>query len=302
MKLPASRPVYYKDQDKVVAWVSELTQQSPASVEARLRREWEQIGVNVATDLRKYNVEPYKWSNELAEFYSKTDAFLYELIIWNLNRRKQRMRKRVGTYLYENIGQQLDILSIGDGLGVDSVYLARAGHRITYFELPGYTRSFAQKLFEDSKTEIKIIDDPEKIPAEYFDVVLCLDVLEHIQEPPAFVKTIAGYLKSGGHLVVHAPFYQIRFNNPTHLKKNRKYSGSLKLYEKNGFKLVGGEPAWNPIFLKKVKGERTDLFWSKPELLVIRLTGLYLMLGRFTVLPFLWLNSYVAKGRRWFNE
>ncbi len=302
LKLPSSRPTYAGDLEKVAAWVSKLTQQSPQTVKERLRREFEQIGSNVADALYEKKIEPYKWSDELADFYSTTDAFLYELIIWNLNRRKQRMRRQVGKFLYKNIGKQLDILSIGDGLGVDSAYLAAAGHRVTYFELPGYTQSFAEKLFQESNVKVNMISDPSKIPAESFDAVMCLDVLEHVENPPDFVKNIAGYLKTGGCLVVHAPFYQIRFNNPTHLKKNRKYSGSLRLYEKNGFKLIGGEPAWNPIYLKKVRAGEQVCSQLRPELLAVRFAGLYLSLGRVTVLPFLWLNNYVAKGRRWFGE
>lgn len=302
MKLPSSRPAYAGDLEKVVTWVSEMTRQSPQTVKERLQREYEQIGSNVTEAMHEKNIEPYKWSPELADFYSTTDAFLYELIMWNLNKRKQRMRKQAGKFIYNHLGKQLDILSIGDGLGVDSAYLAAAGHRVTYFELPGYTRSFAERLFRDSGVKVNMISDPSRIPADSFDVVMCLDVLEHVENPPDFVKNLGGYLKTGGCLVVHAPFYQIRFNNPTHLKKNRKYSGSLKLYEKNGFKLIGGEPAWNPLYLKKVKAGEIIHSQLKPELLTVRLAGLYLALGRLTVLPFLWLNNYVAKGRRWFGE
>ena len=96
--------------------------------------------------------------------------------------------------------------------------------------------------------------------------------------------------------------YIVKFRILCGLKSNRKYSGSLRLYEKHGLKLVDGELFWNPITLKKISCRKTDYSSFKPKLLALRLVGLYLALGRFTILPFLWINSYQRKGRRWFKE
>ena len=302
MRLPSSAPEYFKDEEKIVNWLSQLTNQSPISVRSRLRREHDNPGINVSEALHQYGLEPHRWTDELTEFYSQTDAFLYELVVWNLNRLKRRMRRRIGKYLYQNLAQHLDILTVGDGLGVDSVYLTRAGHHVTYFETSAYAQAFAKKLFTDCAVDVKVLDTPDQIPQNSYDVVICLDVLEHVPEPSEFVKTITSYLKPDGHLIVHAPFYQIRPNTPTHLKSNRKYSGSLRLYEKHGLMLVDGELTWDPITLRKKTSRKTDYSPFKLKLLAVRLTGLYLALGRFTILPFLWVNSYQRKGQRWFSR
>jgi SAM-dependent methyltransferase len=302
MKLPPSVPAYFKDEEKIVKWLSQLTNKSPMLVRSRLRKEWDSPGINVSDAMHQSGLEPHTWTGKLTEFYSQTDAFLYELIVWNLNKRKRRMRRRIGKYLYKNLGQHLNILTVGDGLGVDSIYLTRAGHHVTYIETSAYAQAFAKKLFADYAKDINILDDPNQIPKNSYDVVICLDVLEHVPDPPEFVKTITSYLKLNGHLIVHAPFFQIHPNTKTHLKSNRKYSGSLRLYEKHGLKLVGGEPTWSPIALKKISGRENGYSSYKPKLLALRLAGLYLALGRFTILPFLWVNSYQLKGRRWFND
>lgn len=302
MKLPPSVPAYFKDEEKIVKWLSQLTNKPPKLVLSRLLREHDNPGINVSEAMCQYGLEPYKWNDKLTEFYSRTDAFLYELIVWNFNKRKRRMRRRIGKYLYKNIGQHLNILIIGDGLGVDSIYLTSAGHRVTYFETAAYAQAFAKMLFADYAKDINVLDDPNQIPENAYDVVICLDVLEHVPDPPEFVKTITGYIKLNGHLIVHAPFYQIRPCTPTHLISNRKYSGSLRLYEKHGLKLVDGESAWAPITFKKISGRKNDCFPFKPKLLALRLSGLYLALGRFTILPFLWINFYQRKGRRWFGD
>ncbi|MBN1803931.1 MAG: class I SAM-dependent methyltransferase [Sedimentisphaerales bacterium] len=301
VKLPPSAPAYFEDEDKIVDWLSQLTGQSPKFVLSRLLKEYDKPGINVSDAVRQYEIEPYKWTDKLADFYSRTDAFLYELILWNLNKRKRRMRRRIGKYLYKNVGQNLDILTVGDGLGVDSVYFTRAGHRVTYFETSAYNLAFAKMLLADYAKDVKILDDLNLIPKNAFDVVICLDVLEHVPDPHEFVKNIAGYLKPDGRLIVHAPFYQIHKSTPTHLKSNRKYSGSLSLYENQGLTLVGGALTWDPITLIKKSNSRNGYHTFKLRPLAIRLAGLYLKLGRFTILPFRWIGSYRLKGRRWFK-
>ncbi len=302
MKLPPSVPEYFQDEEKIVKWLSQLTNKSPILVRSRLQKERDNPGINVSSAMQQYGLEPHRWTDKLTEFYSQTDAFLYELIVWNLNKRKRRMRRRIGKYLYKNLGQHLNILTIGDGLGVDSIYLTRAGHHVTYLETSAYAQAFAKMLFADCAKDINVLDDPNQIPKNSYDVVICLDVLEHVPDPPEFVKTMTSYLKPNGHFIVHAPFFQIHPSTPTHLKSNRKYSGSLRLYEKHGLKLVYGALTWDPITLKKITDRKTEYPSIKPRLLALRLAGLYLALGRFTILPFLWVNSYQRKGRRWFNE
>lgn len=301
MKLPPSVPAYFEDEKKIIKWLSQLTNKSPILVRSSLQKERDNPGINVSDAMHQYGLEPHIWNEKLTEFYSQTDAFLYELIVWNLNKRKRRMRRRIGKYLYKNLGQHLNILTIGDGLGVDSIYLTRAGHHVTYFETSAYAQAFAKKIFADSDQDINVLDDLNQIPKNSYDVVVCLDVLEHVPDPHEFVKTMASYLKCNGHLLVHAPFYQIHPSTPTHLKSNRKYSGSLRLYEKHGLTLVDGELSWGPITFKKISGWKTNYSSFKPKLMAIRLAGLYLALGRFTILPFLWVNSYQRKGRRWFK-
>jgi SAM-dependent methyltransferase len=302
VKLPPSVPPYFRDEEKVVEWLSELTNKPPRQVISRLYKERNNPGINVSDAMRQYGLEPHIWTDKLADFYSQTDAFLYELVVWNLNKCKRRMRRRIGKFLYKNLEPHLNILIIGDGLGVDSIYLTRAGHSVTYFETSEYAKAFAKILFKQYAKNINILDSPNQIPKNSFDVVICLDVLEHVPNPSELVQIFTSYLKLNGHLIVHAPFYQIHTSTPTHLKSNRKYSGSLRLYEKHGLKLIDGERSWDPIILKKMSVARTDCSSFKPKLLALRLAGMYLALGRFTNLPFLLINTYQRNGQRWFNQ
>ena len=302
IKLPSTLSEPLRNREKIISWIAELTEQPEASVQSRLREEFDNPGINVSRAFGQAGLEPYVWNDGLVRFYKQTDAFLYELVIWNRNKLKRRMRRWVAKHLANSQGRTLSVLSIGDGLGFDSVYLAQAGYRVTYFEVQGYAESFAQKLFVECAEDITLLTKQGDIPLGAYDAVVCLDVLEHIPDPPEFVRAIAGYLRPGGRLIVHAPFYMIHHSTPTHLKANRRYSGTLALYEKHNLRLVDGVPGWNPIVLREMANGMPWRLRFSPKLLGIRLAGLYLALGRFSSLPFWWVDSFRRRRNQWFDE
>lgn len=289
------------DEKKLVRWIAELTAGSTGSVWQRLQEEQNSPGINVARAFQDSGLDRYLWSEQLASFYGQTDGFLYELAIWNRNRLKRRMRRRVEKYLQLTGKKNAEVLFIGDGLGVDSVYLAQSGYRVTYFEIPGYSERFARMLFDEYPQSITVITDPDEIPTQAYDAVVCLDVLEHLPDPRKYVGQMAGYLRDGGILIAHSPFYMIHPTTPTHLKANRRFSGSISLYKQHDLQLIDGDLRWNPIVLRKSSNTKPSLR-LKPRLWAIRLAGIYLMLGRFSVLPFWWLYRYRNKWNLPFDE
>lgn len=294
-------PVNLKDEDDVVSWIAEIISEDESIIRSCLLREFEQPGSNVAEAFFRAALEPFVWSEKLGQFYEQTNAFLYELVLWNRNSIKRRMRSYIAKYLTALNEDGLNVLCVGDGLGFDSFYFAQAGHKVTYFEVPGYTHSFASRLFNLAAADIKIASGHEQIASEFFDAVVCLDVLEHIPDVPGFLDLLTGYLRPGGVFIVHAPYYMIHSTNPTHLKINRKYSGSLKLYSQCGLRLTGGKFFWNPLIFEKVSDSTTLRSPSALHIFVLRLSGLYFALGRLTNLPFRWINFYRRRHYRWFE-
>ncbi len=297
-------PIKLGDEREVVQWIHDITGKDEKEIRDNLRKEFEQPGANVVEAFNEASLEPYTWSEELVSFYEKTDAFIYELVLWNRNSVKRRMRSYISKYLSEYEGTGKNVLCVGDGLGFDSFYFAQKGQKVTYFEVEGFSHCFASRLFDPAGEAIKIASDSEQIQKEYFDAVVCLDVLEHVKDAEVFVKQLVSFLRPGGILIVHSPFYMIHPSNPTHLKANRKYSGSLELYRKSGLNLINGRFFWNPLIFEKISDKVQP---RKPQLsalglFAIKLGGLYLSLGRFSVLPFLWIDSYRKHHCRWFEE
>ena len=282
--------------------IAEVTGEQVEQSLERLREEFQRPGRMVRRDFEKRNLKRYVWSDQLIEFYEQTDAFLYELAVWNWNKIKRKMRRRTGLMLQGPDKACLEVLALGDGLGFDCVALARAGHRVTYFEVPGYTQQFASNLFDRCGLDIQVLTETEAIPRGAFDAVVCLDVLEHVPDPPAFVGEICRYMKPNARLLAHAPFYMIHPDYPTHLLANRKYAGSLEPYTANGLKLLDGEPGWNPIVVGRGETESLLRPGASRRRRLVRLTGRYFALGRCCTAPVMPLHWYRALRRRWFES
>ena len=293
---------FLSNQEKVVSLISDLTNQPKNSVLLRLQEEYLNPGINVVRDFKKTGLESFKWCRELNDFYNKSDAFLYELVFWNSNKIKNRMRRWILRHLAKYKHGKLNILCVGDGLGIDSAFFAHEGHNVEYFEVKGYSESFARKLFTECKYNINIINEQDEIKIGFYDAIICLDVLEHIPNPPEFVERMASYLQPSGHLIVHSPFYMIHPNYPTHLKANRRYSGSLSLFTKNNLRLVDGEIRWNPIVLQKQNEKNKKYKYFNFKTICLLIAGVYLSIGRFSSIPFWWVDSFSRKRNKWFGE
>ena len=147
-------------------------------------------------------------------------------------------------------------------------------------------------MFERTGADIGVLTDPAAIPHEAYDAITCFDVLEHVPDPPAFVKMLAGYLRPGGLLYVSAPFFMILPWYPTHLRSNRQYAGSLKMYRDAGLEFAGGNWSWYPLVLQKPGGDAPPQ--SPFVSLAMRLTATVQLAGRVTALPFIpvhWLRQ-----------
>lgn len=295
-------PAVLQNEAKVVGWISDLTGEPQATVRRRLREEYDDFGINVSRAMVEAGLEPFVWSDDLIEFYEQTDSFLYELVTWNLNRLKAWMRHSVARLLESEGTGPYDVLSIGDGVGIDSAALALRGHRVTYHEVSGYTEAFARRVFQDVGANVSVVVDQSQVPAEAFDAVVCLDVLEHVPDPPAMVRDLVGYLRPGGRLFVHAPFMWIHRSNPTHLRASRRFSGSLDLYCREGLTLVEGALAWNPLSLRKGDVPGSAHRTAALNRLWIRSVGAVMTIGRVATFPFLWGDDLRLIGARWFPE
>ena len=95
------------------------------------------------------------------------------------------------------------VLDVGCGGGILSDAMARAGATVTGIDLAGKSLKVAQLHALESQTpnvsyrEISAEALAAEIPAQ-FDVVTCMEMLEHVPDPASIVKACATLVKPGG--------------------------------------------------------------------------------------------------------
>jgi 2-polyprenyl-6-hydroxyphenyl methylase/3-demethylubiquinone-9 3-methyltransferase len=97
------------------------------------------------------------------------------------------------------------VLDVGCGGGLLSEAMYKRGAQVTGIDLGATTIEVAALHALDSRLDIRYVRESaeqqvQKHPGSY-DLVTCLEMLEHVPDPAAVIKTIADLLKPGGHAV-----------------------------------------------------------------------------------------------------
>ncbi|MGL5125357.1 MAG: class I SAM-dependent methyltransferase [Fusobacteriaceae bacterium] len=144
------------------------------------------------------------------------------------------------------------ILEIGAGTGATLVYAKESGfakevHGIDLVELDGQNHPFIDKFSIGNIEEIEV---PYK--EKEFDVILLLDILEHLVNPKEMLINLKKYLKDDGYILISLPNFRELINmRNIFLKGDFKYEKSgildethlrffckknhIELYEKSGY-------------------------------------------------------------------
>lgn len=102
----------------------------------------------------------------------------------------------------------LDVLDIGCGGGILAEPLARLCGRVTAIDAAAEAIAVAKAHAVEAGLEIDYRQSPVETLVEEgrrFDLVTCMEVVEHVADVPIFLRGIASLLKSGGLLVFSTP-------------------------------------------------------------------------------------------------
>lgn len=283
---------------KLVDAISAATAEPKSIVVQRLLAEHRAVGANAKRALSESKIEPGLPSDALNEFYQKCDASLYEACVWNRFRAKRQMRRWIVEFLKRHDRCESHVLAFGDGPGFDALALAAAGCHVTHFDVSQTCRKFARQLSERVNVPVHVLNDSNAIGDRRYDCIVCLDVLEHLEDVDETIERFREWLCPAGLLIVHAPFYLVDAARPTHLHSNTIYSGDTKVFAKHGFQPVAGQSFWNPIVFSK----RQQDFLSKTKWPVL-LGKPLLQLGQHMPTPLGWAaNALIHKPSSWIPE
>jgi glycosyltransferase involved in cell wall biosynthesis len=124
------------------------------------------------------------------------------------------------------------ILEVGSGVGNQTRFFVEARERVVASDIePHYLRELGGRF--SNKPNVRIasytfpLSEPDRaeLDDERLDTIVCLNVLEHIEDDRATLRDFASVLQPGGHLVLIVPAMKALFGTlDQHLHHFRRYS------------------------------------------------------------------------------
>jgi SAM-dependent methyltransferase len=167
-------------------------------------------------------------AEEKLELYKTTLGYLWDLTNWHTHS-PQRIHDEKLAERVRAMKPRL-VLDYGCGIGVNSLALARRGIKSFAFDVPSKTLEFCKYRVERLGLAdfITVTDNKRKLKYEKFDVVLCLDVIEHMPTPQAAIELAK-------ELTTYAPavIYNLSLGNdsgmaPMHLLYDKNLESEIK--------------------------------------------------------------------------
>jgi SAM-dependent methyltransferase len=184
---------------------------------------------------------------EKLEFYKHTDGYLWDLTNWHMHT-PQRVHDEKLAERIRGMRPRL-VLDYGCGIGVSSMALARRGIKSFAYDVPSRTLEFCKYRVEHLGLAdlITVTDNKRKLKYEKFDIVLCLDVIEHMPTPHDAIDLAE-------ELTTYAPvvLYNLSLGNesgmaPMHLPYDRNIEAEIKgILDDHNAKAAQGPNNTNP--------------------------------------------------------
>lgn len=215
--------------NQVIPLINRVTGESEEIIKNRLCKELQRTGSNVTEVFYENGLIPYVM-NKNQEIIYKSDAFIYELLVYNISEVKSKIQNHLLNFLKDK--NNLKILMYGDGIGLDSLLLIKNGYDITYYDYEGKTYEFAKKIWQHFEVSPKVCFAPTTLELKY-DIIVAFDVLEHVENPEETIKEFNRILNPNGFVILTAPFDALSYYLPTHLYSNyENFHGRLSTFFK----------------------------------------------------------------------
>lgn len=134
------------------------------------------------------------------------------------------------------------------------------------FDLSPYSIRYANKVMKafNVSNRYKILkqDITKKKPKELADYIICIEVLEHLENPQLFLRHLYKMMKKGGYGLISAA---INASNQDHIYLYRNYKDVQKQLKIAGFKIIEytNDKAYKPTSKSEIVPENVAFVVSK---------------------------------------
>ena len=213
--------------------------------------------------LREWPDEPLTEVADQGELYSK-DYYLKRLPEQYgypdlLSRARSDLSERVLYWLNVLLRYRLppaDVLELGSGHGGFVAMMTEAGYRAQGLELSPWLVAWSRELFH-----IPVLQGPlehQNLPPNSVDVVVLMDVLEHLPDPEGTMRRAANLLRPHGFFLIQTPDFREEYEYQDLVAQQHPFLQQFKpeqhlflfsrravrlLFERVGFSWVHFEPA-----------------------------------------------------------
>jgi SAM-dependent methyltransferase len=142
-------------------------------------------------DRRLFEVHSY------GNYYDYTEDWDDARIAWEMKIRRKAFRRQ-----FQKLGRYVEgrrLLDIGAGAGFLCRSAIDAGWDAQGIELSPKAVSLGQKFLDVKYVDLDDVADGS------LDVITCYHILEHMEQPSGFIKTVSSKLKANGVVAVHVP-------------------------------------------------------------------------------------------------
>ena len=113
------------------------------------------------------------------------------------------------------------VLDVGGGWGSFTEHAGRRGILVTSLTISRQSEAFLADLIEQQELPCKVLNQDfwEHHPADPYDAIVILGVMEHLPDYPAVLRHLQGLLKPGGRVYLDASAFREKYSKPTFVSR-----------------------------------------------------------------------------------
>lgn len=176
------------------------------------------------------------WPPEIVEIYRNDLREIWDRDIERHSYNSYHRQLDVYMQLVDDFGAQ-SVLDVGCAQATLAMLLAERGQRVVAVDIRQQFLDYARTRYERGDLRLLAANIIDRPPIGQFDMVFGNQIIEHLVYPVDFLRSLAEYVKPGGHLVVTTPNHDyFRSSLPSYTEL-----GDPKRHEHRQYSAGGGD-------------------------------------------------------------